>query len=324
MSDAATQAPPSWRGRALGLALGALLLGALGWQLAPRWAELRAAGLTLRPGFLALAFGFLAAYFLTASFLWAQWMRAIGAPLPWRLAFAVMFGANLAKYLPGGPWAQVGRVAWCARLGLPPGAAVLSTLLEAACQLGGAALVALAILPWLAPQAPWAQPAPLALAALAIALGMNPWTVDWARRLAERLGRRPLPAPRLPYPLLLGLLLAYAANAFLLGLGLAALAQAILPNPLSPLPALWLCGGFVLAWNAGALALFLPAGLGAREAALTAILALGPFPTGWPALLALAARAWTMVGEGFAFLVALPLARQAGLQGPSPSQAEQP
>lgn len=302
-----------WLGRLASLLVGLLLLAALGWQLLPRWAELRASGLALRPGPLALAFGCLGAYFLGAAFLWAQWMRALGAPIPLKQAFGVMFGANLAKYIPGGPWAQVGRVAWCARLGWPPGAAALATLLEAAGQLGGATLVALATLPWLAPQAPWAQPLPLALAALAIALALNPWAVDWGRRLAEKLGRRALPAPRLPYPLLLALLLGYALNAIVLGLGLGALAQALSPQPLSLLALAWLVGGFALAWNAGALALVLPAGLGAREAALAAVLALGPFPAGWPALLALAARAWTMAGEGLAFLVAMPLARKAGL-----------
>jgi len=44
VAAAPTHAParPAWLGRALGLAMGALLLGALGWQLAPRWAELQA------------------------------------------------------------------------------------------------------------------------------------------------------------------------------------------------------------------------------------------------------------------------------------------
>lgn len=299
-----SQAPAPWR-RLGGLALGLLLLAALGLQLAPRWAELQAAGLSVRPWPLAGAGALLGLSFALAAWLWAQWMRVLGAPVPYRTAFALMFGANLAKYLPGGPWSQLGRVAWGARLGVPPGAALLATLLEAACQLGGATLVALATLPWLAPQAPWAQPLPLALAAGAIALGLHPRLVGWGRRQAERLGRQPLPEAPLSHPAMLLFLLAYAAQALLLGLGLGALAEALRPGSLDPLALGWLVGGFALAWNAGALAIVLPAGLGAREAALVAILGLGPFPLGWPALLALAARAWTMVGEGLAFLLAL-------------------
>lgn len=251
------------------------------------------------PRLLVLSFGTLGVFLGLAVEGWRRILAELGYTLTYRQAVSVLYLSNLAKYLPGGVWNMVGRVMLCERHGVPPLATSISLLMETACQVVGALLVSLFMLPGLNMVAPiW-----LGLAVLVIAVGVHPLSLNRVLALARRFSGRDLPDLPYRYGFVLAMLLYYACNWCLIGTAFALLGQSVLATALSWTQWGLLVGGFVLAWNAGLLAFFLPAGLGAREAILLLLLH-QHFPEGWPALIALLGRVWLIIAEVIAFAIA--------------------
>lgn len=306
-----------------GLSLG--LLAVVGVQLAGRWEALRAQAYAFDPRFAALALAALALYFALGAEAWRRLVTGLGGALTYRGAFHTLYYANVAKYLPGSVWSLVGRVVLCKRLGVPAGVASAALLMDAVCQVVAGVVVGLLALPAVAAATPLGERAtviPVAALVAVVVAGMHPRILNAALATGERgLARlgRPRALPRVPYryAFVLAMLLVYTFNWAVLGLGFALLGQAFAAAPLAPGQVLMLAGAFTVAWNVGVFALFAPAGLGVREAAIAMLLA-AAFPAGWPALLALAARAWIVLGEALAFGVA---ALWAPAGGDSPPDA---
>lgn len=292
-----------------GLSFG--LLAVVGVQLAGRWEALKSQAFAFDPRFAALAFVALAAYFAIGAEAWRRLVTALGGELGYRGAFHTLYYANVAKYLPGSVWSLVGRVVLCKRLGVPPFVASAALLMDAVCQVVAGVIVGLVALPTFAAAGPLGERAaliPVSAAVLVAVVGMHPAILNGmlgaGEKVLARLGR-PRELPRLPYRyrFVLAMLALYVVNWAVLGTGFALLGQALSPDALAPGQLLMLAGAFTIAWNVGVFALFAPAGLGVREAAIAVLLA-ASFPAGWPALLALAARVWIVAGEAAAFGVA--------------------
>lgn len=320
--------PPAQAARGLkaivrwGLSLG--LLAVVAVQLAGRWEALASQAFAFDARFAVLALLTLAAYFALGAEAWRRLVVALGGELGYRGAFHTLYYANVAKYLPGSVWSLVGRVVLCRRLGVSSFVASAALLMDAVCQVVAGVIVGLVALPTFAASGPLGERAaliPLAAALVAVVIGMHPAVLNAALTAAEqllaRLGR-PRALPRVPYRygFVLAMLLFYTFNWAVLGLGFALLGQALSPVPLAAGQLLMLAGAFTIAWNVGVFALFAPAGLGVREAAIAILLA-SAFPSGWPALLALAARVWIVLGEALAFGVAALWAPRAGASEPS-------
>ena len=300
------------------------LLAVVGVQLASRWEALEARAFAFDARYAALAGLTLAAYFALGAEAWRRLLGALGGGLGYREAFHTLYYANVAKYLPGSVWSLVGRVVLCQRLGVPAFVASAALLMDAVCQVVAGVIVGLVALPTFAAAGPLGERAallPVAVAVLVAVGGMHPAVLNGALGAGEKalsaIGR-PRTLPRLPYTygFVLVMLAVYVLNWALLGTGFALLGQALAVDPLAPVQLLMLAGAFTIAWNVGVFALFAPAGLGVREAAIAVLLA-ASFPAGWPALLALAARVWIVAGEALAFGLATWWAPAGPAAGPA-------
>jgi hypothetical protein len=285
-----------------------LLLTVVGAQLWGQWGQLQSRTLSFdwKWGLLALA-GILTFFSISAEG-WRRRLGGLGVKLAYRDCFRIIFYSNLGKYLPGGIWNMVGRVTLAQRLGVTPLMGTASLLMEVACQLAAALIIALVTLPLWAGSGLQADARLLAAAVLLVPVLMHPRVLNFGIGVGEKLIRRSLPRLPFSYGFVLAMLLLYTCNWGIFSLGFAALAQAISPTTLTLAQVGLLIGAFPIAWNVAVFAFIFPAGLGVREVALAALLGTA-FPPGWPALLALVARLWSLGGEVVAFGVASWLSR---------------
>ena len=179
------------------------------------------------------------------------------------------------RYLPGGIWAPVSRVAVVGGTALDRMSTVAAenlTALAAAATVGGAALALSGR--WVWGLLVLTAPAPLILSRL---------TAERTRVAPERV----LPAT------------AHYLGAFVAYVGSAVLVQAAVSGWSSSLA---VAGASGLAWAAGLVVVFAPSGIGARELAYVALLS-GVLPKGDPAAGAVVARMVTVVAELLTLMV---------------------
>ncbi|MBM7515403.1 lysylphosphatidylglycerol synthase domain-containing protein [Nocardioides nitrophenolicus] len=246
------------RARALDLVRAGFVLVALGcaaWGFHGRWGEIADAAGRVGPGRLVAGWLLATAGLCLTAVLWRHCLRWAGSELAVPAAARVFFVGQLGKYIPGSIWnfaaqAQLGRP-----LGVPARASLTAsgvfllvhTLTGAA---AGAALVAAGPLDAPGPRWVWALSAAAALAALAVlAAGSRGRLAVRGRDLAGAVG-------------LMGLVWTAYGAALL----------ALLPT-LGPTDLPLAVGVFALGHVAGVIVVFAPAGLGAREATMIALLA---------------------------------------------------
>ena len=306
MTDIALAASPKRRSLAtrIGTVLGVAALAAVawrGWALRGQvaWRPATAGELATIAASVALQALVLAG----GVALWGRMLRASGdAPRPFAALLGHWSWAHLARYVPGGVWQLLGMAAGAARAERRPAAYVAAFLVQAWVGIVSAALVACVTLPLARPSLRW-----LALAAPLALLLAHPAPIRLALALARRVGAAAVPwtggwteGVRL-----------VAANAVLWLLSGAAfwlLARAI--TGVAPDQLLTFTGINVTAFLAGAIVVFVPAGLGVREATLGALLT----PSlGAPAALvvALASRVWGLAAELVTAMAGAVLARRA-------------
>lgn len=209
---------------------------------------------------LAGAVGVAASGMLAAA---AGWVALVGGRVPRRVAGAGFLAAQLGKYIPGGVWAGVGQIGFVMAAGLPAGraggvvASYAVVLVAAAGAVAGVAGLAAGTSPWV----------PAVCLALPILLHRR-WLAGSAERLGgwipRRLGALSIPAQRHMLWSFAWLVPSIACSALTFALLLRAGGIAL------PLPVV--VSSYAVAWLAGFLALGLPSGIGAREAALLALL----------------------------------------------------
>ncbi|MEB3328905.1 MAG: hypothetical protein VKQ33_06700 [Candidatus Sericytochromatia bacterium] len=288
-------------------AAGLTVLAGVAWQLAGTLGPGQAPT-GWSPGLLALALALVLLHYTGTTVLWTWVVRLLGGAIGVRDAFQAIFLANMAKYLPGSLWNLAGRVYLCHRQGHPPAVTTPAVALEAICQVLSSGLLGLAAAPVLAGAPPLAPH--LALVGLGgVGLGLHPRVLNAGFAAAEaglaRLGRpRALPRVHVAYGALLVLVVAYMLNGLVLPAGFGALAQGLVGEALPAATLGALGGAFLLAWSAGFLAPFAPAGLGVRDVLLAGLVA-GVVPgLGLASLLAVACRALLLLADGLCFALA--------------------
>jgi uncharacterized membrane protein YbhN (UPF0104 family) len=197
---------------------------------------------------------------------WRALLAGFGAPLRLRSAFRVFFLGQLGKYLPGSVWPVIAQVELSRDLGVTSSQAGGAGVVALALSPPTAVLVAAMTLPFVSADALthyW----PVLLALPVAMVIFYPPVLNRALGKALKIVKRPpLPQPLTGPPLLVAIgwmvasWLAFGVSTWFLARDLGAS---------DPGRLMFICiGGYALAWSAGFLVVFVPAGAGVREAVL--------------------------------------------------------
>lgn len=289
--------PVRWGFGAAAVAIG-------GYAVARQWGGVRAALASIGP----LATGAAMISVLVAMFaamqVWRVMLAALGSSLPVPVGARIMFVGQLGKYLPGSVWPVLAQMELGIAHRVPRHRSASASVLTMLVSMLSGLLTALLTLPFVAGSTPylWA-----ALAAPVLLACLYPRILNSVLRRVFRLIRR----PPLEQPLTVGVVatsLAWSFAAWICyGLQIWLLATPLgAPRGEAALLSL---GGFALAWSAGFLAVFAPAGAGVREVVLVALLS-PVIGVGASTAVALLSRALTTAGDLLAAAVAAGYSRR--------------
>jgi uncharacterized membrane protein YbhN (UPF0104 family) len=261
---------------------------------------------------IATAFGF--GNIFTSMLGWRTLLRDIGSPLSLPVAMRIFFVGQLGKYLPGSVWTVVAQADLGRDHAIPPRRTVAVSVVAMGVSLSSALGLAAVTLPLASPSALanywWVM---LLLPLLVV--GLMPSMVDRVTHLLLKVLRREPPDHEFTWRGVVRALGWYTASWLCVGMQVYVLAV-VLHAPSGRALAISL-GGTALAFAAGFVAIFVPAGAIVREAVLVAVLA--PVLKSGPALvIAVVSRLVATVGDGVWALVGIALARHRGLR---PTQA---
>jgi len=244
---------------------------------------------------------------LTTALAWTRLLRAMRQPAGFSRLLPILATTQFGKYLPGNVAQHIGRVALVRGMGVQLSPALLSVANELLLALVASAHIGALTLLWAPPDALLQLQitqyrVPLLIVVTAGALGallLAPRVVLWLNRLRS-LGRKTVGAPttRLHLdPATVAICYAlYASSFVMIGYGLWLVAGSLAPaNGLVPSP-IFFVGAFASSWILGFVAPGAPAGLGIREAVLSAWLS-GVLPSLEVVLLVVALRIATTLGD---------------------------
>jgi len=271
-------------------------------QIAPHWADIRARQFAWQPGALALGSVIVLLTLAVLVGAWTASLRWCAARITALDAAKVWFTSNLARFLPGGVWQFASLAVMASRYGVSATVATATVLLEQVVLL----LTGLAVVAVFTPavlHAAWWQGALVAGVVLgALMLALPGGRLGGGRWLARHIPSLSLVWSRLRAPQLLLFFFILIVPWLLYGSAFRLLAIGLLGG----VSASW---GFYIAaftgsYLAGVIAVFAPAGLFVREAALIGVLT--PVIGGGDAvILALASRIWLTALEILAGIIVL-------------------
>ena len=299
--DASPSLPRRAKGplaRAASWTLVAATLGFVAWAFWAGWPRLAGHDWDVRPAGLVASTLLLSVVLASATLVWSRVLLSMGAPgVPARTLLRIWFHSNLARYVPGKIWQFVAAADLARSRGLAPATMLVSLVVAMGFFLLGAAVVALAALGL--PGLP-RSPVTAAVAALAALALVHPRAVAAALRLVPRRAADvEWRGTWLGGAAILGLGVAYwIAN----GAAFALFLDSVVGTPVGAFRAL--VGANAAAYLVGYLVVVAPAGLGFREATLTALLG-GILGSGLGddralalgAVAALASRLWMVIAE---------------------------
>ncbi|MFI7588407.1 lysylphosphatidylglycerol synthase domain-containing protein [Spongisporangium articulatum] len=259
------------RTRAFRVGFGLLLVALAVWAVVSERQAVTDAAAKLSPGWLALAFLATLMNVALAGMVWRTLLSDLGSRLPLPVAGRIFFVGQLGKYLPGSVWPVVMQTELGRDHKVPRARTATATVVAMLLSVASALIVVLIALP-LAPKAlpdgfGWAV-----LLVVPLVVVLHPAVLARGVNLALRLvGREPLQQRTTVGGTL-------AATAWAIGswtgAGLQVWCLAIpLGAPADLRNAVLLIGGYALAWAVGFVVIIAPAGAGAREVALAAVLA---------------------------------------------------
>jgi hypothetical protein len=240
------------------------------WAVRSEWAKAAPLLRHAHAGYVVLGFAAVAAYYLVFILGWIRMLAAWGIDVGYRVALRAEMVSMLAKYLPGGVWTPAARTVALRRSGgvTDTPSVLASILVEAALSAISGVIVFVVSLAWVSGvNAPLL---PLVAFAILCALLLHPRIF---RPLGDRL-LKPFGASGvdpLPFPLTLGLLVFYCGTWLIGGLAVYFLLRSLGSDPgLETIP--YLGGVSAVGAIVSVLAIFLPSGLGAREASMYGLL----------------------------------------------------
>jgi hypothetical protein len=253
------------------------------------------------------------AAFALMVFTWSTSLRWWRATASFLSALRIWSLSNLARFIPGAVWQFAGLAALAADEGVSPLVATGAVLLQQLVLLATGIVVAVVMAPaWAAPvtgNMPPVATATIAIGTLVVFGLMIPWMMPAIGRGLQRIVRREFAWPRpqhSAFAAYTGALvlpwLAYAAAFWMFGRALLGVSA----------PSLEVAGGaFVASYVAGIVAVFAPAGIAVREAALVAMLS--PVIEARAALLlAIGSRLWMIALEILMAVIVVAVYRTRG------------
>jgi uncharacterized membrane protein YbhN (UPF0104 family) len=256
--------------KAIQAVLVAATIALCAWAVVDQWHKARPLLANANLGYVTLAFLVIATYYLVFILGWIRMLAAWRIAVGYQHALQAEMVSMLAKYLPGGVWTPAARtVALRRSAGVTDTPTVLASILvEAVLSALSGVIVFVVSLAWVhGVHAPlWA----LIPFALLLSCILHPRVF---RPVSEKV-LRPFGAASLeplPFSLMMGLLLFYCVTWLIGGLGVYFLLRSVGSNPgLATIP--FLGGVSAVGAIVAVLAVFLPSGLGAREASMYGLL----------------------------------------------------
>jgi uncharacterized membrane protein YbhN (UPF0104 family) len=291
-----------WRRLAATLLVGAAA-AFLGLTIARNWSELGRYHWQLRPARLILSVPALTLVFVWGVLVWGGVLRRfIKDPVPLPRLARIWFLSSLTRYIPGKIWQFVSAAQLAQAAGLSGALLLTSLVVYTGFNLLSAAVVAALTLPLGNYGFSGAAVAVVDGFAIASVLLVHPRVLNTALRLVPRVLHRETLVWTGRWVDGLFLLLLAAVSWIFYGVAFTLLVTSLVDIPwVMVLP---LAGVAALSFLAGYFVFVAPAGLGAREAVMTLLLA--PYaPPGVAALVAVAARLWTVAAELLGAIFAL-------------------
>lgn len=255
-----------------------LLVGRALWQ---NWGAIAHHPWQIAPWPLALGFVLLVGQELSYGYIWQLTLRRLGYQLPWQTCLRIYLTAEFVRYIPGNVWHVVARVQMAEGEGVPRAQGFASMTIELATKIVAAALVFAISLFW------WGDLTHLggalgrfggvALGVLGVPLlllGLHPRILERGLSLMTRLLKRPPVTLALTYGDILTLTAAWMGSWLVAGLGFWLVVRGITADPLMAASVPLAVGISALGWDIGFLSFITPSGLGFREGAVAALLAL--------------------------------------------------
>jgi len=210
--------------------------------------------------------------FLFRAWLWGEMMRRTGYAIPHIAGARVFLASHLGRFLPGKMWSVLGAGIFGKQLGVPGSACALSMTVFLIIYYMLGSLAALLVIWQLSEAYLWSSVIVGVLGvAVLVFLGTRwfPILLHWVGRKANRnLEGVALPSPSVLVFVGLGL----AAVWVVTGLALCEMTRGVLPAGAPAMGAVEGIGVYAASLVAGFVVLFAPAGLGVREAVMTALL----------------------------------------------------
>ncbi len=289
--------------RAAGAALVVAAFAFLSRAVAQDWGRLRAYQWHVE---LLPLLGSVAALLLVFCFGVLGWSRAFACLDSTRVRYGTLlriwFLSNLARYVPGKVWQFVGAAQLARSEGIPAAVLLTSLLANAGFTLLGAMIVAAATLPagaWLGRALPGGGHLPpglwLATSCTLLSLVLvHPLVLNWGLRLVPRWLHRTVLVWNGRWVDGVLLLMIAVVGWIAYGAALLLFVRSLFPPPAGALAAL--TGANAAAFAAGYVVIIAPAGLGARELSMAALLR-PILPEGVAVVVAVGSRLWIVAAE---------------------------
>ncbi|MDP8223988.1 MAG: lysylphosphatidylglycerol synthase domain-containing protein [Candidatus Lernaella stagnicola] len=282
----------------------AVSLGFVVWQIRLGRSQLAAQPLTVSPGLLAASLAVLLVNFLLVALVWRVVFRDRGESVRLRDTFAIIYAAQLGKYVPGKVWLFLGQVFLAEQLGYRKATALTATVVQnISGSIGAVIVIAVSLLG--AGYDAWLFWVSLAVAAVGwAALIVMPVRIErWVNRWREKRGKEAIVLVVSPGAVARTVLLMTAA--WVVHCAAFVLLVASL-RPVGWTDACRLALAYNFAYHVAFYVLIVPGGIGVREGALTWLLN-DRFGAGWAGIVSVVQRLWFTAAELIAFAISLAL-----------------
>lgn len=252
------------------LVLLAATLGFCAWAVRNEWSKAVPLLENASIAYLSLSFAIVAVYYLVFILGWIRMLEAWGIDVPYHVALQSEMVSMLAKYLPGGVWTPAARALALRRYGgvTETPTVLASILVEAGLSAISGVIVFVISLAWV--RDVHAPLLPLIAFALLLTAALHPRIFrPLSNRLLKPFGAQNIEP--LPFPLTVGLLLFYCGTWLVGGFAVYFMLRALGSEVgLATIP--FLGGVSAVGAIVAVLAVFVPSGLGAREASMYGLL----------------------------------------------------
>lgn len=256
--------------RALRAALVVMVIVAVGVALTRQWSGLRESLRELSVGWTVFAVAAVMAALFSSMLSWRFLLADLGSPLPIAASVRIFFLGQLGKYVPGAVWPVVTQMELGRDYNVERKQSATAGALTIAVVLVAGAVVATVLLPFLAPGVVRGFWYALLVVPVGITVVHPRVFTAFINRALRLVRRQPLDRPLSwrglgrAFVTAVGAWLFLGVQAFAISRDLGAGGARLLPLAIA---------GFALAWSTGFIFVFVPAGVGIREAVLYAVLA---------------------------------------------------